>query len=135
MRIPFFLDLMQEKGGNMNNVILVGRLASTPTLEEIDNQKKRTIIDIAVPRNFKNSEGMYEADFIRCILWNNVAQNTTKYCKVGDAIAIRGRIQTRNYEDEEGKRKYITEVIAQSISFVASSRKDINDEESKSSIE
>ncbi len=103
----------------------------TLLLEEIDQSKKRTIIDIAVPRNFKNSEGMYEADFIRCILWNNVALNTTKYCKVGDAIAVRGRIQTRNYEDEQGIRKYITEVIAQSISFVASNRKDNTDEESK----
>lgn len=135
MQSLFFLDLMQEKGGKMNNVILVGRLASTPTMEEMDNQKKRTMIDIAVPRNFKNSEGMYEADFIRCILWNNVALNTTKYCKVGDAIAIRGRIQTRNYNDELGQKKYVTEIIAQSISFVASVRKDNTNEENQSSIE
>jgi len=115
---------LNRKGGNMNNVILVGRLTKTPTLEELDEEKKRTIIDIAVPRNYRNSEGMYEADFIRCVLWNGIAQNTSKYCKIGDAIALRGRLQTRSYNDEEGNKKYITEVIAQSISFVAPSTKE-----------
>ena len=112
----------------MNNVILVGRLTSDPTLEEIDNDKKRTLIDIAVPRNFKNSEGLYEADFIRCVLWNGIALNTSKYCNKGDAIAIRGRIQTRNYEDIDGNKKYITAVIAQSISFVSPSKKEEKNE-------
>ena len=112
----------------MNNVILVGRLASDPTLEEIDENKKRTLIDIAVPRNFKNVDGMYEADFIRCVLWNGIALNTTKYCAKGDAVAVRGRIQTRSYEDQEGNKKYITEVIAQSISFVAPAKKEYKNE-------
>lgn len=103
----------------MNNVVLVGRLAADPILEEFEENKKRTVVDLAVPRNFKNSEGMYEADFIRCILWNGIALNTSKYCKCGDAVAIRGRIQTRSYETEEKEKKYITEVIAQSINFVA----------------
>lgn len=120
------------KGGNeMNNVILVGRLTSNPTLDEMEGEKKRTLIDIAVPRNYKNSEGMYEADFIRCVLWNGIALNTSKYCNKGDVIAVRGRIQTRNYEDAEGIRKYITEVIAQSISFVAPSRKEEKNEEAE----
>lgn len=109
----------------MNNVILVGRLTSDPVLEEIEENKKRTVIDIAVPRNFKNTEGMYEADFIRCILWNGIALNTSKYCKKGDSIAVRGRIQTRNYLDEANQKKYITEVIAQSISFVAPKTKEV----------
>ncbi len=103
----------------MNNVILVGRLAQDPMLEELESEKKRTVIDLAVPRNYKNQEGLYEADFIRCILWNGIALNASKYCKTGDAIAIRGRIQTRSFEDEEKNKKYITEVIAQSINFVA----------------
>lgn len=115
----------------MNNVILVGRLTSNPTLDEMEGEKKRTLIDIAVPRNYKNSEGMYEADFIRCVLWNGIALNTSKYCNKGDVIAVRGRIQTRNYEDAEGIRKYITEVIAQSISFVAPSRKEEKNEEAE----
>ncbi|MCI8575246.1 MAG: single-stranded DNA-binding protein [Bacilli bacterium] len=115
----------------MNNVILVGRLTSDPTLEEIDSDKKRTLIDLAVPRNFKNSEGLYESDFIRCVLWNGIALNTSKYCTKGDAIAVRGRIQTRSYEDLDGNRKYITEVIAQSISFVTPSRKEEQNEKTE----
>lgn len=112
----------------MNNVILVGRLASEPKLEEFDEEKKRMVIDIAVPRTFKNSEGIYEADFIRCVLWNGIAKNTSKYCKVGDAIGIRGRIQIRTYEDEFQNKRYITEVIAQSISFVASKKEEVKNE-------
>lgn len=112
----------------MNNVILVGRLTSDPVLEEFEDTKKRTVIDIAVPRNYKNSEGMYETDFIRCILWNGIALNTAKYCKCGDSVGIRGRIQTRSYIDAENQKKYITEIIAQSVSFVAPNKKEIKDE-------
>lgn len=115
-----------ERRKNMNNVILVGRLASEPILEEKEN-KQRTVIDLAVPRNFKNSEGMYEADFIRCVLWNGIAKNTSNYCHVGDSIGIRGRIQTRSYEDEEHNKKYITEVIAQSVSFIAPKNKEMKE--------
>lgn len=108
-----------ERRKTMNNVILVGRLAADPILEEFETNKKRTVIDLAVPRNYKNQEGIYEADFIRCILWNGIALNASKYCKIGDAIALRGRIQTRSYEDESQNKKYVTEIIAQSINFVA----------------
>ncbi len=106
----------------MNNVILVGRLAQEPVYEEMENNKKRAIINIAIPRNYKNADGMYESDFIRCVLWNGIAENTCTYCKVGDTIAVRGRIQTRTYKDESDNTKYITEVIVQSVSFVSSSK-------------
>jgi len=103
----------------MNNVILVGRLVSDPELEEFNTEKKRTLINLAVPRNYRNSEGMYESDFIRCVLWNGIALNTSKYCQKGDVVAVRGKIQVNSYEDQNNNKKYITEVIAQSISFVA----------------
>lgn len=115
----------------MNNVVLVGRLAGEPIMEETEGGKKRTSIDIAVPRNYKNSEGMYEADFIRCILWNGIAFNTAKYCHVGDAVALRGKIQTRSYQTEEGVKKYKTEVIAQYINFVAPKNKEMKTNESE----
>ncbi len=114
----------------MNNVILVGRLTSNPVLEDFEN-KQRTVIDLAVPRDYKNAEGMYESDFIRCVLWNGIAQNTSKYCKVGDAVAIRGKIQTRCYFDENETKKYITEVIAQSVRFVAQKGKEEENGENK----
>ncbi len=130
-RSPKIRYIHVAKGGkrNLNNVILVGRLAQDPSCEELENNKKRAIINIAVPRNFKNSEGIYESDFIRCVLWNGIAQNVANYCKVGDSIAVRGRIQTITYKDEQGNQKYLTEVIAQSISFVSSSRKEMKNEE------
>lgn len=107
----------------MNNVILVGRLTKDPILEEYEEDKKRIVIDIAVPRNFKNTEGIYESDFIRCVLWNGIALNTSKYCKMGDIIGIKGRIQTRAYTTIENDKKYITEVIAQSVSFIEKNSK------------
>ncbi len=115
----------------MNNVILVGRLVQDPILEEFEENKKRSVIDVAVPRTYKNSEGIYETDFIRCVLWNGIALNTSKYCTKGDVVAIRGKIQPRMYELEDNNKKYITEVIAQQISFVASKLKDNPHEESK----
>lgn len=115
----------------MNSVILVGRLTSDPVLEEFEKDKKRTVIDIAVPRNYKNTEGIYETDFIRCVLWNGIALNTSKYCKCGDSVGIKGRIQTRKYIDNENQNRYVTEVIAQSVSFLAPSRKEEKNEESE----
>ncbi len=114
----------------LNQVVLVGRLTGDPIVEETSNGKKYTAINIAVQRNFKNTSGVYETDFIRCVLWNGMAANTQEYCHVGDIIGIKGRLQNRNYENEEKETKYITEVIAERITFLASSNK--KDKESKS---
>ncbi len=106
----------------MNQVILVGRLCKEPEIETIEESKKRSIVTIAINRSFKNSEGIYEADFIRCILWNNIALNTFEYCHTGDVIGIKGRLQTRNYENEEKNRKFIMEVIAEKVTFLSSAK-------------
>ena len=87
----------------LNNVILVGRLTQDPEIVEIEKDKKVTTVILAVNRNFKNSDGIYETDFIRCILWNSVASTTTEYCRVGDVIGVKGRLQTSKYEDENKK--------------------------------
>lgn len=117
----------------MNNVILVGRLASDPVLEETSTGKKRTCINLAVPRSYRNSEGLYETDFIRIILWNGMASNTKEYCHQGDMVGIKGRIQNRQYEvedetNDETTTKYITEVVAEKVSFITS-KKGINPNE------
>lgn len=111
----------------MNQVILVGRLTSDPEVITTEKEKKMTTITIAVTRSFKNSEGLYEADFIRCILWNNIALNTCEYCHTGDVVGIKGRLQTRSYEDESKARKMITEVIAEKITFLSSNKKEEKD--------
>ncbi len=113
----------------MNQVILVGRLTSDPEITTTENNNKRSAITIAVNRPYKNSEGIYETDFIRCILWNNIASNTCEYCKTGDVIGVKGRLQTRSYE-EDNIKKFIMEVIAEKITFLSSnknSEKEINE--------
>ncbi len=107
----------------MNQVILVGRLTSDPEVIVTESDKKMSAITIAVSRPFKNSDGIYEADFIRCILWNNIALNTCEYCHTGDIVGIKGRLQTRMYETDEKQKKYITEVIAEKITFLTNNKK------------
>ena len=74
----------------MNNVVLVGRLTDNPSVTSTEKGKQVTSVNVAVSRNYKNADGIYETDFIRCILWNEIAANTTEYCKCGDVIGIKG---------------------------------------------
>ena len=116
----------------LNNVILVGRLTQDPEITEIEEGKKVTTVILAVNRNFKNADGVYDTDFIRCILWNSVASTTTEYCRVGDVIGVKGRLQTSKYEDENKKTHYITDVIAERVTFLSTNKKheDVNEDSS-----
>ena len=106
----------------LNQVVLVGRLTSDPEISTTENGKKMTAITIAVQRAFKNMDGLYETDFIRCILWNGVASSTHEYCHSGDIVGIKGRLQTRSYEKDDEK-KFVTEVIADKVTFLSSNKK------------
>lgn len=77
----------------LNQVILVGRLSHDLEIKEIEENKKGLDIVLAVPRSFKNSEGIYETDFINCKVYDNMASNVLDYCKKGDLIGIKGRLQ------------------------------------------
>lgn len=103
----------------LNQTIIVGRIAQNPELRETENGKKVTNVTLAVPRSFKNSNGEYETDFINCVLWKGIAESTVEYCKKGDLVGIKGRIQTRTYEKDEEK-KYATEVVAEKVTFLSS---------------
>ena len=107
----------------LNQAVLVGRIVADPELRETDNGNKMTKITLAVPRSFKNAEGNYDTDFISCVLWKGVAENTVEYCRKGDLVGIKGHIQTRSYEKEEEK-KYVTEVIAEKVTFLSSKKVD-----------
>ena len=107
----------------LNSTVLVGRLVNDPELYETDNGRKVTRITLAVPRSYKNMNGEYDTDFIGCKLWQNVAQSTTEYCKKGDLLGVKGSIQTSSYETEEGM-KYITEVVADKVTFLSHKNKD-----------
>lgn len=74
----------------LNQAILVGRLVRDPELFETENGNKITNITLAVPRNYKNVNGEYETDFVTCVLWKGVAENTTEYCKKGDLLGSKG---------------------------------------------
>ena len=118
-----YITISPKKGKFiLNNVILVGRLTQDPEIIEIEIGKKVTTVILAVNRNFKNADGVYDTDFIRCILWNSIASTTTEYCKVGDVIGVKGRLQSSKYEDENGKTHYITDVIAERVTFLSSNK-------------
>lgn len=104
----------------LNQVVLVGRLTDDLEVTETEKGKKVTSMILAVQRTFKNSDGIYEADFIRCILWNAVASSTSEYCKKGDIVGIKGRLQVSSYEDKDGNKKYATDVIAEKVTFLSS---------------
>ena len=106
----------------LNQIVLVGRLVKTPELMQTESGKKVSRITLAVPRSYKNSEGEYESDFINCTLWTGIAENTAEYCKKGDLLGVKGRIQTRVYEKDEEK-KYISEVVAEKVTFLTSKSK------------
>lgn len=102
----------------LNNVILIGRIVYEPELEETVTGKKVTTITLAVARAFKNSQGIFETDFVTCRLWAGIAESTVGFCKKGSLIAVKGRLQTRNYENSEKHKVYVTEVIAERVSFL-----------------
>lgn len=104
----------------INNAMFVGRLVSDPIVQDTGKGNVSNIT-IAVPRSYKNEEGIYETDFIDCTLWKSIAENTAEYCKKGDIIGIRGRVETDMVE-RDGEKKKITSVIAEKVSFLSSSR-------------
>lgn len=102
----------------MNKVMLIGRITKNIELKSTPNGKEVADFSIAVKRNYKNQNGEYEADFINCISFGKTAELLGKYTKKGDQIAIEGRINTRNYENKEGKKVYITEILVENIMFL-----------------
>ena len=104
----------------MNKAILIGRLTKDPELRTTPTGRNVCQFSVAVSRNFTNANGEREADFINCVVWDKQAENLVKYQKKGNQIAVEGRIQTRNYEDKDGKKVYVTEILASNISFLDS---------------
>ena len=106
-----------------NVVFLIGRLVSDPEIKHSENEKDYTTITLAVQRPYKNSEGLYTSDFIKCKLWNGIAKNVCEFCHKGDLIGVKGRLQIRDYQEND-ETKYITEVIADKVSFLSSKKTD-----------
>ena len=104
----------------MNKVFLIGRLTRDPELRYTGNNTAVATFSIAVNRNFSNQNGEREADFINIVVWRKQAENVKNYLSQGSQVAVEGRLQTRNYEDKDGQKRYVTEVVADNVEFLGS---------------
>ncbi|AMA61947.1 MAG: single-stranded DNA-binding protein [Kurthia gibsonii] len=102
----------------MNNVSIVGRLTKAPEVRTVADGKSVGRFTLAVNRNFKNQQGENDVDFILCTAWGKLAEHMVKYCGKGSQVGVIGRLQSRNYTNDEGKRIYITDVLALEVRFL-----------------
>ena len=102
----------------MNKCILVGNLTRDPELKQTSSGISVCTFSIAVNRNFTNSNGDREADFLNIVTWRNLAENCGKYLAKGRKVAVCGQIQTRSYDDKDGNKRYITEIVADDVEFI-----------------
>ncbi|WP_346350003.1 single-stranded DNA-binding protein [Lactococcus petauri] len=104
----------------INNVVLVGRIVRDPELRYTSQNTAVATFTLAVNRRFKNAQGEREADFINCVIWRQPAENLANWAKKGTLVGITGSIQVRNYENKEGQRVYVTEVLADNFQMLES---------------
>ena len=104
----------------MNKVVLIGRLTRDPELRYTSNNIPAASFSLAVNRPFQSQNGTREADFINIVMWRKQAETAKKYLTKGSLIAVEGRIQTRNYDGADGKKVYVTEVVADNFEFLES---------------
>lgn len=102
----------------LNSVVLVGRLTKDPELRYTPSNQAVATFSLAVNRRFKNQNGEREVDFINCVIWRQQAENLANWGKKGNLIGITGSIQTRNYENQQGQRVYVTEVVADNFQLL-----------------
>ena len=104
----------------MNKVFLIGRLTRDPELRYTGSNLPVATFSLAVNRNFTGPNGEREADFINIVVWRKQAENCKNYLSQGSQVAIEGRIQVRNYDDQNGQKRYVTEVVADNVEFLGS---------------
>ena len=109
----------------MNKAILVGNLTRDPEMRTTPNGVSVTSFTVAVQRRYKDADGNYPADFISCVAWRSTAEFIAKYFTKGSRIGIVGTIQTRSYEDQNGIRRYVTEVVVDEAEFVTGKAQDV----------
>ena len=109
----------------LNQIVLVGRLTRDIVVNKSDRGKVATLC-LAVPMSFKNSEGVYDTDFIDCVLFDSVAVNTSEYCNKGDIVGMKGRIQSRSVE-KDGKKESVMEIIAEKVTFLSSKKQEADE--------
>lgn len=108
----------------MNKVILIGRITKDPELRKTPTDVSVVQFTLAVDRNYQGQNGERQADFINCVAWRGQAENLARYIRKGSRLAVEGSIQTRQYDDQSGIRRYVTEVICSNVTFIESKRND-----------
>ncbi len=109
---------IKHKGGeSMNQVGLVGRLTKDPVLRQLSRNRVQSHFSLAINRNYKNSRGEVETDFILCTVWGKLADHIVKFCGKGSLIGINGRIQSRSFMNEHSTKIYMTEVVVEDVRF------------------
>lgn len=102
----------------LNRAVLVGRLTRDPELRRTNNGTPVTSFTIAMNRNFTSQNGERQADFIPCVVWNKQAENVAKYCAKGALVGVEGRLQSRTYEAQDGRKVTVIEVVCDSVQFL-----------------
>lgn len=108
----------------INRVVLVGRMTKDPELRRTAQGDAVTSFTLAVNRNFKNASGNTEADFINCVIWKKSAENVERYCSKGSLVGVEGRLQSRTYDNSQGQKVFVVEVICDSVQFLDTRQQD-----------
>ncbi len=104
----------------MNKAIIIGRLTRDPEMRTTTSGVNSTTFTVAVSRTYTNQNGERDTDFLNCVAWRKQAENVAKYCTKGTQVAVEGRIQTRSYDAQDGTKRYVTEIIADNVTFLGS---------------
>ena len=113
----------------MNKAILIGRLTADPELQTTSSGTDVCRFSLAINRPFKSQSGETQADFLNIVVWRAAAQNCYKYLKKGSQCAVVGSIQTRSYEDNNGVKRYVTEIVAENVEFLGRANSSSSDDE------
>lgn len=106
----------------LNQIVLVGRLVKMTEVITTESGKSMAYLTLAIPRTSKNADGEYDTDFIDCVLRDTVAETTSEYCKQGDLIGIKGRVQSRMVEDKDGNNYKKIEIVTEKVTFLSSKK-------------
>lgn len=112
----------------INRVVLVGRMTRDPELRRTQQGDAVTSFTLAVNRNY-TKDGQQQADFINCIVWRKLAENVERYCSKGSLVGVEGRIQTRSYDNQQGQRIYVTEIVCDSVQFLETKKAENNNQD------
>ena len=102
----------------INRVVLVGRMTKDPELRRTPQGDAVTSFTLAVNRNYAAKDGQQQADFINCVIWRKPAENVERYCSKGSLVGVEGRVQTRSYDNSQGQKVFVVEVLCDSVQFL-----------------